>query len=317
MKTDLPALAAELKKQKSVALFIHVRPDGDAVGSALGLQSALTSLGVRADIYCADEIPVKFSYLENVGKISREYRGGYDAHVALDCSDEMRMGDLGAIFGKARETFNVDHHVSNTRYAKYNYVGDKASNSENVIELVKCLGVTLGKAAATALLTGIVTDSGNFAHNNTTAETLAAASELKALGGDLHLISYKMFSEQRKERAKLFALAANGIRYFSDGRIALMTVTKKMLEESGARPDETEGFIDFVMGVDTVEVGMCMMEMSDKNYKVSFRSKKADVNAVAATFGGGGHILASGCMIRGFYEDAVDRLVYACKQHMD
>ena len=105
MKTDLPALAAELKKQKSVALFIHVRPDGDAVGSALGLQSALTSLGVRADIYCADEIPVKFSYLENVGKISREYRGGYDAHVALDCSDEMRMGDLGAIFGKARETF--------------------------------------------------------------------------------------------------------------------------------------------------------------------------------------------------------------------
>ena len=71
------------------------------------------------------------------------------------------------------------------------------------------------------------------------------------------------------------------------------------------------------MGVDTVEIGMCMMEMSDKNYKVSFRSKKADVNAVAATFGGGGHILASGCMIRGFYEDAVDRLVYACKQHMD
>ena len=112
-------------------------------------------------------------------------------------------------------------------------------------------------------------------------------------------------------------MTACGVRYFENGRIGLMTVTKKALGESGARPDETEGFIDFLMGVNTVEVGMCMMEMADKTYKVSFRSKKADVNAVAGTFGGGGHVLASGCMIRGYYEDAVDRLVYACRQHME
>lgn len=317
MKTDLPQIAEELKKYKTFALFIHIRPDGDAVGSALGLKSALRAIGKKADIFCADEVPEKFYFLAGADEISRSFCGGYEAHVALDCSDEARLGELSGAFAKAKTTFGIDHHVSNTRYAKFNYVGDKASNCESAFALIGLLGVTPDAEAATALLTGVVTDSGNFSHGNTTAETLSAAAALKALGGDIEKINYKMFKEQSPARAKLFGMTACGVRYFENGRIGLMTVTKKALGESGARPDETEGFIDFLMGVNTVEVGMCMMEMADKTYKVSFRSKKADVNAVAGTFGGGGHVLASGCMIRGYYEDAVDRLVYACRQHME
>lgn len=319
MKTSLSAIAAELKRYrgKRIAIFLHVRPDGDAIGSALGLQGALASIGAESDVYCADPVPAKFSYLAGAADIRSEYAGGYAAHFAVDCSDAARMGALGGVFLSAKETFNVDHHVSNARYAKFDYVGDKASNSENIFELFDHLGAQPDAASATALLTGIVTDSGNFAHGNTTAETLFAAAKLKACGADLYTIQYKMFKEQTAGRAKLFGMAVQSIRYFLQGRIGVLTVTSKMLEESGAKADETEGFIDFLMGVNTVEVGMCVMEVKDKTYKVSFRSKKADVNAVASTFGGGGHVLASGCMLGGYYEDVVDRLVSACARFMD
>lgn len=319
MKAALSAIAAELKKYagKRVAVFMHVRPDGDAVGSALGLQCALETLNVACDVYCADPVPAKFMFLEGAAGIRREFSGGYDAHFAVDCSDAARLGDLADAFLSVKETFNVDHHVSNARYAKFDYVGEKASNSENIFELFSLLGVTPSARAATALLTGVITDSGNFAHGNTTAETFYAAAKLKERGADSYTINYKMFKEQSAARAKLFGMAAANIRYFHENRIGLLTITREMLEKSGAKTDETEGFIDFLMGVDTVETGICMMEVKDKTYKVSFRSKKADVNAVASLFGGGGHVLASGCMAGGYYEDVVDRLVCACKRFMD
>ncbi|PWM70978.1 MAG: hypothetical protein DBX59_09690 [Bacillota bacterium] len=320
MKASLSAIAAELKKYAGgrVAAFMHVRPDGDAVGSALGLRYALKQIGVFCDVYCADPVPEKFFFLQGAAEIKREFSGKYDAHFAVDCSDAARMGELGNAFLSAKTTFNVDHHVSNARYAKFDYVAaDKASNSENILELYSHLGVTPSAEAATALLTGVITDSGNFAHENAAAETLFAAAKLKEYGADSYTINYKMFKEQTAARAKLFGMAAANIRYFHGSRVGLMTITGDMLEKSGAKADETEGFIDFLMGVKTVEVGMCAMEVKDKTYKVSFRSKKTDVNAVASTFGGGGHVLASGCMLSGYYEDVVDRLVSACKRFMD
>lgn len=319
MKASLAAIAAELKKYrgKRLAVFLHIRPDGDAVGSALGMGGALAAIGAEADIYCADPVPEKFFFLAGAREISQTFQGKYDAHIAVDCSDAGRLGALADVFFSAKETFNIDHHVSNARYAKFDFVGDKASNSENIFALYGELGIVPAAECATALLTGVITDSGNFAHANATAETLYAAARLKECGGDLLTINYKMFSEQSAARAKLFGLAASSIRYFEGGRVALMSVSRAMLEESGARADETEGFIDFVMGVKGVEVGMCAMEVKDKTYKISFRSKKTDVNAVASVFGGGGHVLASGCMLNGYYEDVVDRLVSACRRFMD
>lgn len=319
MKASLAAIAAKLKNMagKRVAVFLHVRPDGDAVGGALGLRFALEEIGVLCDVYCADVIPEKFLFLQGAKEIRREWNGKYDAHIAVDCSDAARMGEFGGVFFSVKETYNIDHHVSNARYAKYNYVGDTASNSENLFDLCEKMGAHILPPAATAFLTGVITDSGNFAHSNTTAMTLYIAAELKRRGADSQTINYKMFKEQTAARAKLFGMTASEIRYFEEGRIGIMSITQKMLEGSGAKAEETEGFIDFLMGVNTVEVGMCLMEMKDKNYKVSFRSKKTDVNAVAQVFGGGGHKLASGCMIGGYYEEVVDKLVSVCKRYME
>jgi phosphoesterase RecJ-like protein len=148
------------------------------------------------------------------------------------------------------------------------------------------------------------------------AETLRSAGLLKEKGADINTIYYHTFSRQSKERALLFGKVMSKIRYFLDDRMALATVRQKDIIECNATQSDTEGFIDFLTGIDGVEVSVCMLEISPNKYKISFRSKAVDVSAIALTFGGGGHVLASGCQISGDYEDVVDRVRFAVSREI-
>ena len=306
----------KLFNEKSVALFMHVRPDGDTIGSTLALYNALKQKGIFARVFCMDTIPNKFSYLPSVKMVEKTFSGEYTALVSVDCADVTRMGDFASYFGSHKNTFNIDHHVSNDSYAKYNYVVDNASNCENVYELLLEVNVVFDQEIANLLLTGIVTDTGNFAHNNVTEKTFETAGKLLSFGADVNKINYYTFKAQTKERAKLHGIVSSKIRYFLDDRFGVMTITQADLIASGATQDQTEGFIDFLMGVECVEVGACLMEIGKEKYKVSFRSKGADVNAVAGTFGGGGHKLASGCQIQGLYEEVIDKITFAVSKYL-
>lgn len=308
---SLSDLSLKLKSEKSVALFCHIRPDGDTLGSALALKLALSELGVKAEVFCDDAVPPRFSFLSETRTIKRIFSGNFTALAAIDCADISRLGAFESVFFKHKNTYSIDHHVSNTRYAKINYVSEKSSNAENIFALVKETGAEITEDIANLLATGIVTDTGNFRHKNVTAETLRSAGELVGFGADLNRIYYENFSKQSPQKAKLFGRVMSKIRYFFDGRFAVATVTEKDFEFAEARQDETEGFIDFVMGIDCVEVGACVMETAENKFKISFRSKGPNVNAVAASFGGGGHILASGCQIFGEYEEVVDKIRFA------
>ena len=178
------------------------------------------------------------------------------------------------------------------------------------------MGVKADPSTAELLAMGILTDTGNFKHKNVTAGTFAAAGELLLLGADFNKLNYLMFSKQTRARAALFGRAMSKIRYFCSDRIAVVSVRADDLAASGAESWETEGFIDFVMGIEGVDVGVCILESGKNKFKVSFRSKGADVNAVAGVFGGGGHVLASGCMIYGEYEEAVDRIRCAVARYL-
>lgn len=311
----LSDFAKKLKSEKDVGIITHVRPDGDAIGSALGLSLALTSLGIKNAVYCDDVIPKKFSYLKGVENIKNAILS-HGAYIAVDCADGMRLGSFEEIFTKAKSTYNLDHHATNDRYAKVNYVVDTASNCENVYALAVELGAKIDKDTANCLMTGLVTDTGNFRHKNVTDETLKTASELLKYGADLNGIVYKNFNEQSKERAKLFGRVMSKIRYFYDDKIAVITVFDRDLLETGALANETEGFIDFITGISGVEVSVCLMETAKDTFKVSLRARRTDVSEVAGVFGGGGHVLASGCKIHGEYEEVVDRLVGVIKRYI-
>lgn len=314
----LKEIADKLNNKKKIAIFAHIRPDGDALGSAFALKLALNKAGKVAEVLCDGKTPEKFLLLnERYGELKTESDGDYDCYFAVDVSDLARLGKFSREFEKAKETFCVDHHVSNTGFAKYTFVRETASDSENVYELIKLLGVKADKEIASFLLTGIVTDTGAFSHKNVRPETLETAGELMSFGVDLNGIIYNTFKLQSKQRAKLFALTMDKIRYFHNDGLGIIVVTKENLEKTGALPEDTEGFIDFVMSIDSVKVGICLLEMKDKTYKVSFRSKGADVNAMANVYGGGGHVLASGCMINGYLEDVIDKLVYTVKQYTE
>ena len=315
---ELREIAQKLKKEKSVAIFCHIRPDGDCIGSALALARALAAAGAECRVFCDSPVPEKFFFLPGAEEISADFSGKYSAHVAVDCSDPLRMGALAQAFASAPVTYNLDHHVSNTRYAGFNYVEDAAATALVIYDLYGLLGLAPDRDAATALLTGLSTDTGHFMHQNVDGRVLAAAAALTGAGGDIHDVARRMYKTQSRQRLALYARAIGHMRYFADGRIALEYVSLNDLAETGASPDETEGFIDAALSVEGVEVAVCVMQVRDKSFKISFRSKgKVNVNAVAATFGGGGHILASGCMINGFYEDVVDKLVFTVKNHLE
>ena len=309
-------LSLKLKKENRVAIFPHIRPDGDTIGSAFALKLALEKIGILVEIVLKDAIPTRFGFLVDAKHVKSEPCGEYSALIAIDCADITRLGEFAEEFDKHKNTYNIDHHISNNRYAKENYVVDSAANCENVYQLINALGVQIDCQIANFLATGIVTDTGNFRHKNVTSETLFIASELVKKGADLNKIYYYMFTMQSKSRAKLFGRVMSNIRYFLSDRFAVASVFAKDIVDCGATPDETEGFIDFVMGINTVEVGACLMEISKNKYKISFRSKGANVNAVALTFGGGGHTLASGCQISGEYEDIVDRITFAVSREL-
>lgn len=313
---SLSELAVKLKSQKKVALISHVRPDGDTIGSALALKKALESLGISAEVVCDDTVPSRFLFLKEASEIKNELDGEFSAIVAIDCADVTRLGKFADDFLAHKNTFVIDHHETNPRFAKYNYVHDLASNAENVFEVIKVMGVQINDRIANLLAMGIMTDTGNFRHKNVNENTFHVAGELVGKGANVNEIYFHMFTAQSKERAKLFGKFMSKIRYFYDNKLAIATARLTDIEESGAEQNETEGFIDFIMGIKGVEIGATIMEVSPNKFKVSLRAKSADVSAVASSFGGGGHKLASGCQISGEYEEVVDRLSFACSREL-
>ena len=305
-----------LVKYNSFALFCHVRPDGDTLGSACALARVLSTMGKRVEVFCADAIPERFSFLGIDKIVKSEFFGEYELHIAIDCAEEGRMGDMFSCFINNKNTLVIDHHISNTRFARENYVSETAANCENIYDIICELGVDFDSLTSNMLAMGILTDTGNFKHRNVTAKTLYTTSKLVEKGANLNEISYYMFTKQSKERAKLFGLVMSKIRYLLDGEFAVALISQEDLTISCAKKDETEGFIDFIMGIDQVKVGATLLELEKNKYKISLRSKGTDVNAVASVFGGGGHTVASGCQISGEYEEVVDRLRYAVKQNI-
>lgn len=313
--TSLAEVAAILKKSNNVAVACHVRPDGDALGSGLALCSALNNAGINAYMLCEEQPPerlVIFDGMQTYCELPVPVEE-IDLFVSVDSADVARIGAFAPLFESFKgNTLNIDHHISNPGFAKYNYVlPDSTATCEILPEIFNAAGFEIDEKIANFLAMGLITDSGNFSHKDVSAKTFAVASVLRGKGADTSYIGYEMFTRQTKGRALLYAKTIGKMRFELDDKIVFITVTQSDFEETGTDKSHTEGFVDFGLSVDGVEVSVALMEVRRNQYKVSLRSKRADVNAVAEKFGGGGHILASGCMLCGEYEEVVDRLRYA------
>ena len=319
MNATLTEIAARIKAAKSAVILTHMRPDGDAFGSALGLSAALDRLGIPNTVCDESDIPSNLVFLEGTEKIQKQLPEA-ELYIAVDSSDEQRLGALAEPFraaAKKHDTVNIDHHASNTRFARYDFVRLCSANCMNILALVETLGVPLDKKIAGYLLLGILTDSGNFSHDDVTEETFLAAAKLTRAGADPAALNYNLFRRQPKARAELYADALGHIRWLLDDRFAVILLTLDKMKKYGADNGMTEGFVDFPLTVESVEVSASVMEVKKGQYKISLRSKKyADVNKIAGVYGGGGHVRAAGCMLFGEPEEVIDRLSYTVSQYL-
>lgn len=320
MTTDscVAAVAARIKKAHKAAIFCHARPDGDALGSGLSLCLAMRAAGKTAEFVCEDTPPEKFFFLSEMAEVKTALPSyDYDLYIAVDCADIARMGEFSHVFSRFKgDTVCIDHHISNKGFAKINCIKVCSATCEIMPEVLTEAGFKITAPIADALMLGLITDSGTFTHSDVTEHTFTVAAALRAAGADVNRINYEMFSRQKKARALLFSRALDNLRFALDDRLAFILVTRAALEETGADRAMTEGFVDFPLSIDGVEVAISLLEMKKGQYKASLRSKRADVNAVASSFGGGGHTLASGCMLFGEYEEVIERLTYAVFQHL-
>ncbi|MBE7088304.1 MAG: bifunctional oligoribonuclease/PAP phosphatase NrnA [Clostridiales bacterium] len=317
---SLLEIATQLNKAKKVAIFCHARPDGDTIGSGTALCQALKNAGKTAFVICEEAPAEKFLFLDGVEEIKTELpQEEFDTFISVDCGELNRLGCFASLFSKFKGvTINIDHHViSNVGFAKYNYVLQRPATAEILPEVLQSAGFALNKKIANLIMLGLITDTGSFLHADVTENTFLVASILKKHGADVHFINYNLYSKQSKQRALLYGKVLSKIRFALEDKLGIITVSLDDMQWAGANKSMTEGFVDFALTIDSVEVSAAIMEVKANQYKVSLRSKgKVNVNAVASTFGGGGHVLASGCMLFGEYEEVIEKLTYAVYQNL-
>lgn len=304
-------LVDAIKKSKGMLVVGHQRPDGDCLGAGLALLRIADNLGVKADIVCDSDVSDEFSFMLGFDRINKKTTDSYDLLVVVDCGDVYRMGRFYGYLSKIPETVNIDHHKTNERYAGVNVVRAEASSTcEIVFDLLKDSDC-IDKEAASLLFVGLSTDTGHFRHSNTSGKVFSVAEKLVLLGADPHAVAMNVYENVTIRKTKLTATAIRSMRFFRDDKICLISLSGEDLDDLGCTISDTRGLIDYAMAIGSVGVGICLTECDRTRYKVSFRSKKTDVAAAAAVFGGGGHTLAAGCEIFGTYEDVVSRLLKA------
>lgn len=294
-KTVTPVEAAEfLRQNNDYYLLTHSNPDGDTLGSAYALALMLWHLGKRVTVLCADPVPEKFNYFTNVtpGQPAK----GPGCAVAVDVADAKLLGGLAGEYAN-RVELCIDHHVSNTRYAKRLYLNaEAAANCENIFELAPLLNYSLTVPAAKALYTGLSTDTGCFRYSNTTPRTLRIAADLCELNINHAKINRLMFETKSRARLELEKQALAALQFYYNGKCSVICVTNKMLSSTGCTETDVEGITANSRCIEGVLVGVTVKQKSDLSFKVSLRSyDPVDSSAICKIFGGGGHRYAAGC----------------------
>ena len=296
-----------LEQYEKIALTAHVSPDGDAVGSLAALYEWLCRLGKDVLIVLDDDVDETFSFLEPIRHICRPGEVKIDASwlvVVLDATDRGRIGRVDELI--CGKILNIDHHVSNGHFADWEYVRpDCAATGEILTGLFRQWGAEITPSMANALYMAIATDCGFFKFSNTTERTLNAAAFLVKSGAAPNVVSEQL---DACSLSKLQALSEvlRHVELFGGNKISALSFTPEVLQYTG---EHTGSYIDYIRRIRGVEVAFTVKYIGPEETRISLRSRNADVNAVAASFGGGGHVRAAGCTIYKPLDEAKKLLV--------
>ncbi len=309
-----------LADAKSVCVVGHVRPDGDCIGSQVGLALALEGAGKAVTVWNDDGCPDKLRILDPERRVRRPAPGHrFDAVVATDCASFERLGRCGDLVRDRGIFINIDHHASNTRYADINWVSPREpSTGELVYDLCQWAGWKITQPMANCLFAAVSTDTGSFQYPTTTPETLEIAARLVDAGADLGGLCEKIYQSYPITRVRLLRHVYSKFRMAHGDRTAYFWLRKADYARAGADSEESEGLIDHIRAIEGVVVAIMFEEMGADMVRLSIRSKNPsiDVGAVAALFGGGGHRAAAGARIQGTALSVQRRVLAAVRRSL-
>ncbi len=303
-----------INEHNEFVVLSHEHPDGDTLGCAFALCEALRLMGKKRVFRCVDQVTKDFYYLTE-GYKDDEVTSPFV--IAVDIADEKLLGDLISEFG-GKIDLCIDHHVSNTYYAKHNLVEDRAAACEIMFELISEMGIELNTYIREAIYTGISTDTGCFRYQNTTASTFRIASILMEQGVDSKKINKLMFETKTKSFLELELLARKTLEYHFDGKCAIITITQSMYEQSGSSEHECYPITALPRQIEGVLVGAVLKEKKDGSFGVSVRTEgEIDASAICSELGGGGHKGAAGASFEIPYEEGKKKLLDIIKNVLD
>jgi len=310
-----------IKDSQTFAIVGHIRPDGDCVGSQLGLTLALQNEGKKVFCWNEDTIPEKYQFLDRNETIQKPKRGlKFDCVIATDAASFERLGAIGECVTNRKLFINIDHHESNTRYADLNWVSARESSTgELIFRLLQTAKWPVTKPIADCLFTAVSTDTGSFQYPSTRPGTYHVAGELVRRGADLAKITDEVYQSYPLSRARLLRHVYSHFRLTHDNQIAYFWLKKADFARTGADSSDSEGLIDHIRAIEPVIVACVFEEIEPQLTRISLRSKseKVNVNEIAAQFGGGGHPAAAGARIPGTPLAVQKKVVAAIKRSLN
>ncbi|WP_444441732.1 DHH family phosphoesterase [Pseudoruminococcus massiliensis] len=311
----LESAAKMLLSKDKILILTHRSPDGDTIGSGYALAMALRKLGKNVKVDCTDPFPEKYSYfIDKLEKLEFDE----EFVVSVDIADTKLLGEKLSDYADKIDLC-IDHHGSNTKYAKEYYVEASAAAAAQVIaKLIRLMNVEFDKDIANAIYTGITTDTGCFRYTNVTAETHRIAADMIDCGAESGMINRLMFETKSRSRLEIERRVMDSIQFYLDGRCAIAYATIDMMKESGAVDSDMEGVSSLPRQIEGVMAGITLREKNNGKFKVSVRTTdEFDASAICANFGGGGHKAAAGCMITGTLNEAIEQIIEVVRQALE
>ena len=299
-------IITKLKKSNRILLATHIHPDGDAIGSLIGLGLALESIKKEVFLYNESPLPAVYHFLPSIHRIKHDPGeiGTYDTAVILDCSDLHRIGDAAADVSRIPVLINIDHHITNTRFGNYQVVDPASSATAEIIHrLITAMGIPITTAIAYAIYTGIMADTGSFRFSNTNPEAFKICHEMVQMGADPHKVAHHVYETISLNRIKLLNMLFDTIELSDNGKLSIMTLTQNLLQTTHTKIADINGLINYAKRIENVKVAALLYERDEERsrwtngspFHVSLRSDgSVDVALIAASFGGGGHVSAAG-----------------------
>lgn len=306
------AIKIRLADARNILIASHVRPDGDAVGSSLGLGLALQQAGRNTQIVLADGVPSSFRHLEGSQQVKTKVEGTFDTFITVDCADFKRTGKPFESLGQP--DINIDHHITNEKFGKLNLIeGREVATAAILTNHLPMWGFEITKPVAAALLTGIITDTLGFRTPNVTPETMRQAAALMETGVDMPEIYMRGLIRRSYEASRYWGAGLSNLER-KDGMVwgKLTLADRKAAGYSG---NDDADLINAISAIDGYKVGMIFVEQSDHRVKISWRALETgvDVSPIAKRFGGGGHAAAAGADVAGTLDEVIAQAIQNTK----